>query len=147
MSRRRLPRPRKFLRASGDPRPRRNANARRVQVVRQLSHNAPEADGRPRWPLVDVGRVPVRVHGVGVYYRRFFDPEADLARRIRGEHAFQSLTESTKPGTAHRTGIYLTPVRSEGDALHFRAHRTHAYVNLGSEPAVLLVAGRPRLAI
>ncbi len=38
-------------------------------------------------------------------------------------------------------------VLRQGDALHFRAHRTHAYVNLGSEPAVLLVAGRPRLAI
>jgi len=38
-------------------------------------------------------------------------------------------------------------VLREGDALHFRAHRTHAYANLGSSPAVLLVAGRPRLAV
>jgi transcriptional regulator with XRE-family HTH domain len=35
----------------------------------------------------------------------------------------------------------------EGDAIHFRAHRMHAYVNLGSIPARLLVAGRPRLAL
>lgn len=38
-------------------------------------------------------------------------------------------------------------VLREGDALHFRAHRTHSYANLGSSPAVLLVAGRPRLAV
>ncbi len=37
-------------------------------------------------------------------------------------------------------------VLREGDSIHFRAHRTHAYLNLGSSPAVLLVAGRPRLA-
>ncbi|MFO0606991.1 MAG: hypothetical protein U0324_27715 [Polyangiales bacterium] len=99
------------------------ANARRVFVVRELSRNAPEAGGRPRWPLVDVGRVPVRVHGVGVYYRRFFDPAGGHFRRVCAEHALQSLTESTKPAKAHRTGIYLTPVRREGDALHFRLLR------------------------
>ncbi|WP_244178616.1 hypothetical protein [Streptomyces rubellomurinus] len=75
------------------------------------------------WPLVDVGRVPVRVHGVGVYYRRFFDLDADHFGRIRAEHVFQSLTESTKPGSAHRSGIYLTPVTRDGDELHFRLLR------------------------
>jgi quercetin dioxygenase-like cupin family protein len=38
-------------------------------------------------------------------------------------------------------------VLREGDSLHFRAHRTHAYLNLASAPAVLLVAVRPRLAL
>jgi quercetin dioxygenase-like cupin family protein/DNA-binding Xre family transcriptional regulator len=38
-------------------------------------------------------------------------------------------------------------VLREGDSLHFRAYRTHAYSNLSSEPAVLLVASRPRMAI
>lgn len=38
-------------------------------------------------------------------------------------------------------------VLREGDALHFRAHRPHAYLNLGSSPAVLLVACRPQLAL
>ncbi|MFL1377800.1 hypothetical protein [Nocardiopsis protaetiae] len=96
--------------------------ADRVFVVRDLSHGHPEdADGP--WPLVDLGRVPVRVHGAGVYYRRFFDPGADHFGRIRAEHEFQSLTESTKPGTAHRSGIYLTPVTRNGDELHFRLLR------------------------
>ncbi|MGQ4270661.1 hypothetical protein [Nocardiopsis changdeensis] len=80
-----------------------------------------DADGP--WTTVGPGRVPVRVHGAGVYYRRFFDPGADHFGRIRAEHAFQSLTESTKPGTAHRSGIYLTPVTGSGDELHFRLLR------------------------
>nr|BFE59712.1 hypothetical protein GCM10020063_042380 [Dactylosporangium thailandense] len=91
--------------------------AARVLVVRDLSVNY---DGAP-WEVVGLGRVPVRVHGVGVYYRRFFGP--GHFDRIRAEHEFQSLTESTKPGTAHRTGIYLTPVVPDGDDLHFRLLR------------------------
>ncbi|MFF5231355.1 hypothetical protein [Dactylosporangium sp. NPDC000521] len=94
--------------------------AARVLVVKELSR---ELDGAAPWPVVDLGQVPVRVHGAGVYYRRFFDPGADHFARISSEHAFQSLTESTKPGTAHRTGIYLTPVTRDGDELHFRLLR------------------------
>lgn len=67
------------------------------------------------------GEGPVFVHGLGVYYRRFFAP--GYFHRIRAEHAFQSLTESNKPGVAHRTGIYLTPVERRGDELHFRLLR------------------------
>ncbi|MGW2397448.1 hypothetical protein ACWCYY_12940 [Kitasatospora sp. NPDC001664] len=92
--------------------------AARVFVVRELSHGHPGP-----WPVVGLGRVPVRVHGAGVYYRRFFEPDAGHFGRIRAEHEFQSLTESTKPGTAHRSGIYLTPVTREGDALRFRLLR------------------------
>ncbi|WP_042400650.1 hypothetical protein [Streptacidiphilus carbonis] len=96
--------------------------AARVFVVRGLSHGYQE-DDRRAWALVDLGRVPVRVHGAGVYYRRFFDLDADHFGRISAEHEFQSLTESTKPGTAHRSGIYLTPVTQTGDELHFRLLR------------------------
>lgn len=99
------------------------AAAARVQIVRERAHNFVERDEGGPWPLVDLGRVPLRVHGVGVYYRRFFDPEVDYFERIRGEHTFQSLTESTKPGKAHRTGIYLTPVRRVGEELRFRLLR------------------------
>ncbi|MGW6846035.1 hypothetical protein [Streptomyces sp. NPDC054958] len=98
------------------------AAAERVFVVRELSHGY-DGDIKAPWTLVDVGRVPVRVHGAGVYYRRFFDLDADHFGRIRAEHVFQSLTESTKPGTAHRSGIYLTPVEQSGDELHFRLLR------------------------
>ncbi|MFD8205283.1 hypothetical protein ACFV2S_02540 [Streptomyces sp. NPDC059695] len=97
--------------------------AARVFVVRELSHGHREDDAGASWPLIGLGRVPVRVHGVGVHYRRFFEPGADHFGRIRAEHAFQSLTESTKPGTARRTGVYLTPVTRDGDALRFRLLR------------------------
>ncbi|MGJ7417729.1 hypothetical protein AB9128_17990 [Streptomyces cinereoruber] len=98
--------------------------AERVFVVRELSHGYGESEGADApWTVVGLGRVPLRVHGVGVYYRRFFALDAGHFERIRTEHAFQSLTESTKPGTAHRSGIYLTPVTREGDALHFRLLR------------------------
>ncbi|MEU2021131.1 hypothetical protein ABZ565_02950 [Streptomyces sp. NPDC016469] len=69
------------------------------------------------------GEARTEAGGVGVYRPRFFAPGDDHFGRIRTEHAFQSLTESTKAGTAHRTGIYLTPVTREGDALHFRLLR------------------------
>ncbi|WP_173092137.1 hypothetical protein [Actinomadura verrucosospora] len=96
--------------------------AARVFVIRELSHGYREDVDEP-WPLVGSGQVPIRVHGAGVYYRRFFDLDSDHFNRIRAEHAFQSLTESTKPGTAHRSGIYLTPVTRNGDELHFRLLR------------------------
>ncbi|RAG84336.1 hypothetical protein DN069_17795 [Streptacidiphilus pinicola] len=96
--------------------------AERAFVVRELSHGYRE-DGEDSWTVVGAGRVPLQVHGVGVYYRRFFGLDADHFGRIRAEHAFQSLTESTKPGTAHRSGIYLTPVTRNGDELHFRLLR------------------------
>jgi len=96
--------------------------AARVFIVRGLSHGYDEdADGP--WPIVDLGGVPIRVHGVGVFYRRFFELGDDHFGRIQAEHEFQSLTESTKPGTAHRSGIYLTPVTRDGDGLHFRLLR------------------------
>lgn len=98
-------------------------SAERVFLIRELSQGYDEEnDGRNGTP-VDVGRVPVNVHGVGVYYRRFFAPDSDHFNRIRAEHTFQSLTESTKPGTARRTGIYLTPVEQVGEELHFRLLR------------------------
>ncbi|MFF9853385.1 hypothetical protein [Streptomyces litmocidini] len=96
--------------------------AARVFVIRELSHGYHEDVDRS-WTLVDLGRVPLRVHGAGVYYRRFFETGADHFGRIRAEHEFQSLTESTKPGTARRSGIYLTPVTRNGDELHFRLLR------------------------
>ncbi|MGW4351139.1 hypothetical protein ACWELJ_03515 [Nocardia sp. NPDC004582] len=96
--------------------------AARVFVIRELADGY-RADEDEPWSLIDLGRVPVRVHGVGVYYRRFFDLGDDHFGRIRAEHEFQSLTESTKPGTAHRSGIYLTPVTRTGDELRFRLLR------------------------
>ncbi|MFE6780841.1 hypothetical protein ACFVFF_01170 [Streptomyces sp. NPDC057680] len=97
-------------------------SAARVFLVRELANGDP-GNVDASCTVIGLGRVPVRVHGAGVYYRRFFEPDADHFGRIGAEHAFQSLTESTKPGTAHRSGIYLTPVTRDGDALRFRLLR------------------------
>jgi hypothetical protein len=97
--------------------------AQRIFAIRELSHGYNEDDDGKSWTLVNLGRVPILVHGVGVYYRRFFDMGGDLFARICTEHTFQTLTESTKPGKAHRTGIYLTPIEQEGEDLHFRLLR------------------------
>ncbi|CAE8597100.1 unnamed protein product [Polarella glacialis] len=94
--------------------------AERVYVVRELSYGFGDDVA---WPVVDVGRVPILVHGVGVYFRRFFDLNLDCFNWIQSEHIFQNLTESTKPGVAHRTGIYLTPVEKCGEEVHFRLLR------------------------
>lgn len=97
--------------------------AERIFVIKELSHGYNENRDDKTWTLLDLGQVPILVHGVGVYYRRFFDLNFDHFNRICTEHTFQSLTESTKPGKAHRTGIYLTPVKQEGEDLHFRLLR------------------------
>lgn len=94
--------------------------AARVHVIRELSHGYEDDE---TCSLVGLGQVPLLVHGVGVLYRRYFDRGVNYFDRISTEHTFQSLTESTKPGRAHRTGIYLTPVAKDGEELHFRLLR------------------------
>src|SRR6187402_1691514 len=41
--------------------------ASRVLVIREGSHGYPEGD-LAAWPVVGLGRVPIQVHGLGVYY-------------------------------------------------------------------------------
>lgn len=95
--------------------------AKRVLLLRDRSMLGQEPASV--WPLVEPGCIPMRIPGLGVYYRRFFPSEVDLYQQVCSEHTFQALTESTKPATAHRTGIYLTPVEKRGDALHFHLLR------------------------
>lgn len=95
--------------------------AKTVYIVRQLSFGG--TCESHVFSSVDLGRVPLLVHGVGVFYRRFFDLSIDCFRSVCNEHAFQTLTESNKPATAHRTGIYLTPVEEKRGEAHFRLLR------------------------
>lgn len=85
-------------------------DASRVFVLRQVSKNIP-AD--IPWPIVSEGRAPLDVHGVGVFFRCFFEQDKQEQSHfacIQKEHKFQHLTESNKPGVAYRTGAYLTNV-------------------------------------
>ncbi len=104
---------------------RRLGEAKRVMLVEGLSDVERPHDPRvpPGWEVVERARLPVSLHGLGVYYRRFLDPSVNYFERICAEHTFQSLTESNKPGTAHRTGLYLTQVEPEGEGLGFRLLR------------------------
>ncbi len=68
--------------------------------------------------------------------------EALLSHRHEGEEWVMMLS-----GVAEVRIDGRPFVLREGDSIHFRAHRMHAYANLGSSPAVLLIAGRPRLAV
>lgn len=79
--------------------------------------------GEAAFPLssVPVGCVPIRVHGVGVFFRSFFSgpaaPTAPTAASpgglfgaVAAAHEFQDLTESNKGGVAFRRGVYLSDV-------------------------------------
>ncbi len=82
-----------------------------LYVIRELSYydeNSPHANMQ----VVSLGQVPVTVCGVGVYFRCLFE-ETDYFQAIKTAHAFQDLTESTKPSQAFRKGIYLTEVSKE----------------------------------
>lgn len=68
--------------------------------------------------------------------------EPSLVHRHEGEEWVTVLS-----GVAEIRIGTRTLVLREGDSLHFRAHQTHAYSNLASNPAVLLVATLPRLTL
>ena len=99
-----------------------------VEAAKDLDHAvrdaarvfAIEGKNQGAWPTIDTGMVPILWHGMGIYYRRFFAFKLNYFDAITEQHAFQSLTESTKPESAHRSGLYLTPVKQQGEDLHFR---------------------------
>ncbi len=89
-------------------------SAERILIVEDLSINVGECIDAGL-SLIHSGRLPICIHGLGVLYRNYFDAEINCYDRICEEHEFQRLTESTKPGVAHRTGIYLSHVDKKGD--------------------------------
>jgi len=55
------------------------------------------------------GNIPMEwVHGLGLFIPRLFDDGAELFARVAATHQFCELTESNKPGTAYRTGLYIS---------------------------------------
>lgn len=66
---------------------------------------------------------PIDVHGLGVYYRNLFADGRDRFDELTKAHTFQTLTESNKPGTSYRKGIYLSNVVESGDGVHFNLLR------------------------
>jgi len=95
--------------------------SRTIFIVKDLSSNY-EHINKDNFILITLGRVPINVHNVGVFYRDFFGNDNWFAK-IKSEHEFQSLTESNKSSKALRKGIYLTKIHKEEDSLHFRLLR------------------------
>ena len=94
-------------------------NSENIKVITDFSTNYEGLD----LEHVTSGQVPLNIHGVGVFYPQFFNDSVDYFKSIESAHQFQTLTESNKPGSAFRTGIYLTGVINEDDGLKFHLLR------------------------
>jgi len=88
-----------------------------MRPIEDLCYNVGISDN-----YVDIGEVPIDIHGIGVYYPEPFGDD-DYYTKITNAHQFQALTESDKPGVSFRKGIYLTDVTAEGDSVGFRLLR------------------------
>jgi hypothetical protein len=80
-----------------------------MYVIKELSNNYCGEK------LISIGEVPINVHNVGIYFRDFFSSDRDYFNLINDAHQFQSLTESNKPGTSYRKGIYMSNVQTNAD--------------------------------
>uniref|UniRef100_A0A6C0JVV6 Uncharacterized protein n=1 Tax=viral metagenome TaxID=1070528 RepID=A0A6C0JVV6_9ZZZZ len=76
-----------------------------VFVILELSNNYTDTP----FTVVTLGEVPLNMHGIGVYFRKFFCIDS-IFNQVKQSHTFQNLTESNKTGNALRKGIYLTEV-------------------------------------
>lgn len=83
-----------------------------VFIIEELSYNVDAIEPRN---LVNLGQVPIAMHGVGIFFRQFFDPKRNLYDAVLQEHKFQNLTESNKQSSAFRTGLYLSEVTISND--------------------------------
>ncbi|EPS45652.1 hypothetical protein H072_346 [Dactylellina haptotyla CBS 200.50] len=94
-----------------------------IKVIKEFSANV---EGREGLDVVTLGEVPINVHGAGVYYRNPLGSESNEKNYfdlLQTKHKFQALTESNKPGTAFRKGVYLSEVETDGDASQFHLLR------------------------
>eukprot|EP00026_Physarum_polycephalum_P009130 Phypoly_transcript_09242.p1 GENE.Phypoly_transcript_09242~~Phypoly_transcript_09242.p1 ORF type:complete len:463 (+),score=28.04 Phypoly_transcript_09242:148-1389(+) len=93
-----------------------------VYIVRELSENYENC----QWGVKSIVEIPIHILEIGVYIQQAFSDDRDYFDCITSEHQFQALTESNKPGTAFRKGIYLTrvtPQEGDPDILNFHLLR------------------------
>lgn len=86
-----------------------------INVIKELSYNYENSENSEKYKLINLGEVPINIHNVGVYFRKFFNSDKKYYNSIVAEHQFQSLTESNKKTNAFRKGIYLTNVKQNDD--------------------------------
>lgn len=88
-------------------------------IIKHLSYNYdPSLDN-----IIEIGQIPINIHNAGVYFRKFFNISIDYFQAITSEHQFQNLTQSNKPGTSFRKGIYLSRVVQQEQDLRFNLLR------------------------
>jgi transcriptional regulator with XRE-family HTH domain len=113
-------------------------------------------------PLVTLKRAEQRERRAMLLDRADLRPVSDPTYGVPIGAVLMRLPIAREPALEHRhegeefltvlSGQVEIRIESEvhalraGDSLHFRAERMHAYVNPASEPAVLLLASRPRMA-
>lgn len=100
-----------------------NTKHKNIFVVKEFSTDY-TLDSQ-KYKVISSGQVPINVNNVGVLFRNFFYSGKDYFNLITNEHKFQALTESNKPGTAFRSGIYLTKVQEDAnnDEIKFKLLR------------------------
>lgn len=76
-----------------------------VFVVRELAYNY---DDDTRIVAISLGRVPINIHNVAVYFKQLFDEGEQLFHAVNNQHEFQRLRESDKNNYALRKGLYLS---------------------------------------
>jgi len=103
-----------------------------IFIIKEISSK----ENSPQYPCISICEIPLLIHNVGILFKNFpfnsnhnnntynsstndIDDDDDTNKngeyfnRIQSQHTFQSLTESNKPGTALRTGIYLSKVEKK----------------------------------
>ena len=96
-------------------------------IIKEFSSNYENLVSDNQVHLIELGQVPILINHAGVYFRRLFNDD-DYFHKVKTEHEFQELTESTKESKLFRKGIYLTEILKEetnddNEILHFRLLR------------------------
>lgn len=92
-------------------------NHKNIYIIKELSYNYNDD-----YNFITCGQVPININNVGVYFRNLFG-SSDYFNLLEKAHCFQSLTESNKPGSSYRKGIYITDVVNNDDHIKFNLLR------------------------
>lgn len=93
-----------------------------LNFITELSFNY-HVSWNKRISFISLGQIPINLHNQGVLFRNFFNNDKNYFEQLNAEHEFQLLTESNKPGTSYRKGIYITNVTQDNDNLYFNLLR------------------------
>lgn len=97
-----------------------------VYGIKGVSYNYSNTS---EYNLITMGEIPINIHNVGIYFREFFPPTQNYFKELTNAHKFQSLSESNKPGSSYRTGIYLTNVEQDESTTKFNLLRCSTNLN------------------